>query len=116
MDPVEQLLTVMRLLHSYIRKRKKGYLAMLPLKWPTRAAVSDASDMSQLFPQCFVSVFVDAEPEPFGETDYQLFQGAMDDLSIFIGKILSVLSGLSSFLRVGVMRFILTFRVLVLPH
>lgn len=67
-----------KMVHSYIRRRKKGCPSVGPLKLPSGEVVAGQRDMSQLFVNSFSSVFVDADlaspsphhffPGKFGET------------------------------------------------
>ena len=77
-------MSALKLFHSYIRRRKKGFPSIGPLRFEYGKVVSDASDMSELLADAFSAVFVEgALPVP---AQHQGFVGVLDEIYVSPGS------------------------------
>ena len=81
-----------KLLHSYIRKKKKGRLSIGPLKLPNGQTVDEPTTMSNILVDAFASVFVGTTPIVPAPGPVQLEN--MEIVEFSLGDVESVLKGL----------------------
>ena len=86
-----------KLFQSYIQREKKGCLSVGPLKSKCGRVVSDSVDMSELLADAFPAVFVKDAPS----AQHQIFAGVLDEVHVFLGSVVRVLSSWNSFSVAG---------------
>ena len=82
-----------KLFHSYIQKKKKGRIAVGPLRLPSGEIVDGVQDMAEAFADEFASVFVNSDS--VDPALYQVFNGTMPDVVITADKVCRVLQDLN---------------------
>ena len=88
-----------KLFHSYIRHKKRGRMAVGPLKIPCGNLVNGSYGMAELLVDTFSSVFVEGVPEY--SALHQIFDGAMNDVKISVERVCSVLRSLDASSAMG---------------
>ena len=86
-------------LHSYIRNKKKGKLAVGPIKDLNGTLIIDSGDMAELLLQTFAAIFVRTQsPDPALS---QLNLGRMKDVVVSPSKVRDALSKLNGSFESG---------------
>ena len=85
--------------HAYIRRKKKGYMSVVPLRLACGQLVHRPRHVAKLFADTFASVFV--HNGPVRPAPYQNNGGKMHDLNITVEKVYAALQCLIVSLAVG---------------
>ena len=83
-----------KLFHSYLRERKKGCPSVGPLRNSEGSLIYSNLEMSEEFARAFSAVYIATTPDR--PSQYQFYDGSMEEISVSYDKVLTVLQALSS--------------------